>query len=67
LVGVVEVVVAENGTVTSASMLKSILPRYDPQLVQAASSWKFQPATKDGVAVKYRLAMSIQLVRGAGR
>jgi TonB family protein len=67
LVGVVEVVVAENGTVTSASMLKSILPRYDPLLLQAANSWKFQPATKDGVAVKYRLAMSIQLVRGAGR
>jgi tetratricopeptide (TPR) repeat protein len=67
LVGVVEVVVAENGAVLSASMLKSILPRYDPLLLQATSSWKFQPATKDGVAVKYRLAMSIQLVRGAGR
>jgi TonB family protein len=67
LVGVVEVVVAENGTVTSASMLKSILPRYDPLLLQAASSWKFQPATKDGAPVKYRLAMSIQLLRGAGR
>jgi TonB family protein len=67
LVGVVEVVVAENGAVLSASMLKSVLPRYDPLLLQAASAWKFQPATKDGVAVKYRLAMSIQLVRGAGR
>jgi hypothetical protein len=67
LVGVVEVVVAENGAVLSASMLKSILPRYDPLLLQATSSWKFQPATKEGVAVKYRLAMSIQLVRGAGR
>jgi TonB family protein len=67
LVGVVEVVVAENGNVLSASMLKSVLPRYDPLLLQAATSWKFQPATKDGVSVKYRLAMSIQLLRGAGR
>ena len=67
LVGVVEVVVAENGTVLSASMLKSVLPRYDPLLLQAATSWKFQPATKDGVSVRYRLAMSIQLLRGAGR
>jgi len=67
LVGVVEVVVAENGAVLSASILKSVLPRYDPVLLQATSAWKFQPATKDGVPVKYRLAMSIQLVRGAGR
>jgi TonB family protein len=67
LVGVVEVVVAENGAVLSASMLKSVLPRYDPLLLQAATAWKFQPATKDGVSVKYRLAMSIQLLRGAGR
>jgi len=67
LVGIVEVVVSETGTVISSSMLKSVLPRYDPLLLQAAASWKFQPATKDGVPVKYRLAMSIQLVRGAGR
>jgi TonB family protein len=67
LVGVVEVVVSESGAVTSASMLKSVLPRYDPLLLQATSAWKFQPATKDGVPVKYRLAMSIQLLRGAGR
>jgi len=67
LVGVVEVVISENGSVLSASMLKSVLARYDPLLLQAATSWKFQPATKDGVPVKYRLAMSIQLVRGSGR
>lgn len=68
LVGIVEVVVSESGTVISSSMLKSVLPRYDPLLLQAAkTSWKFQPATKNGVPVKYRLDMSIQLVRGAGR
>lgn len=63
LTGIVDIVVSENGSVSSASMRKSVLPSYDASLLRATASWKFKPATKNGVAVKYRLAVSVQLGR----
>jgi len=61
--GVVEVVVAEDGSVSSATMRKSVLQSYDASLLKAVAAWKFKPATKNGVAVKYRLEISVQLGR----
>jgi TonB family protein len=61
--GVLEVIVNEQGKVDSARMLRPAHPRYDPELLKMALTWTFRPATKDGVAVKYRYAMAISLAR----
>jgi protein TonB len=59
--GVLEIIVAEDGKVISASLLKSVHPRYDSQLLAATRSWKFRPATKNGVPVKFRYTMTVRL------
>jgi TonB family protein len=59
--GVLELVVDEAGAVTSAMLGRSVHPAYDGQLVDMARTWKFRPATKDGVPVKYRMTIEIRL------
>ena len=59
--GVLEVVVDEKGDVISAVLGKSVHPDYDPPLLEMARSWKFRPATKDGVPVRYRSTIEIRL------
>ena len=59
--GLLELVIDETGTVTSAALTKSVHPTYDPQLVDAARMWKFRSAMKDGAPVKYRLSIEIRL------
>jgi len=61
--GILQVIVNEKGAVEKATMRKSSLPSYDAALLKSAANWKFKPATKNGVAVKYRLDVSIQLGR----
>ncbi len=61
--GIIELVVNEQGKVETARINRPVQPRYDSELMKAAMSWTFRPATKDGVAVKYRYAMSISLGR----
>jgi TonB family protein len=56
-----ELVVDETGTVTSAVLKKSLHPTYDGILLSAARRWKFRPATKDGVPVRYRKLLEIVL------
>ena len=59
--GQVDVIVGENGTVISAVLVKSVNPRYDGPLLEAAKAWTFQPAFKDGKPVKYRYSVAIRL------
>ena len=59
--GMIELVVSEDGKVLTASITKSVLASYDDRLLAAAKNWKFKPATRNGVPVKYRLAINIQL------
>jgi TonB family protein len=59
--GVLELVVDEAGDVTTAKLGKSIHPLYDRELLERTRSWKFRPATKDGVPVKYRMIIQIEL------
>jgi TonB family protein len=61
--GEIEVVIDEQGKVISASLIRTVNPRYDPELLQAAKSWTFQPATKDGVPVRYRYTVAVNLSR----
>ena len=61
--GVVELIVNEQGRVVSATLLRSVHPRYDGPLLEAARTWTFRPATLNGVPVRYRYAVAMQLGR----
>jgi hypothetical protein len=65
LEGTIEVLVSEAGTVLSAAITRSIHPRYDPLLAQAARDWTFRPAMRNGVPVKYRYPVDIRLSTAA--
>jgi len=59
--GTLELLIDETGSVRAAAITKSVNPAYDPKLIRAAADWKFRPATRAGVPVKYRFAMDIHL------
>jgi hypothetical protein len=61
--GVLELVISEDGSVESALMRESVNPRYDVQLVGAAKSWQYKPATLNGTPVKYRKVMQVDVKR----
>ena len=63
LQGLLQIIVAEDGSVVAENMLKVINPAYDQLLMQAARTWRFQPATLDGRPVKYRMTLSIVVPR----
>jgi TonB family protein len=50
---VVEVVIDEKGDVVDATIIKSVNTSFDNIVVGAARRWKYRPALKDGVAVRY--------------
>ena len=62
--GVLELLVDERGNVVAAALGKSVHPAYDPELLEMAKSWKFKPATKDGVPVRYRTTVEVRLGPG---
>jgi hypothetical protein len=59
--GALEFVVGEDGRALSVRLLDSVHQAYDEALLKSAMSWTFKPATKDGVPVRYRYAVSIRL------
>jgi TonB family protein len=59
--GVLEVIVDEKGDVISAALGKSVHPEYDAALLRMARTWKFRPATREGVPVRYRSTLEIRL------
>ena len=59
--GALEFIVAEDGKVVSVRLLDSVHKDYDAPLLESAKRWSFKPATKDGVPVRYRYAISIRL------
>jgi protein TonB len=60
--GTLAIVVDENGAVETASMLGALNAVYDPVILEAARQWRYKPATLDGVPVKYRRIVQINLV-----
>ena len=52
-VGVVELLIDEQGTVQSAMMRTPIDARYDERMLAAAKEWIYRPATVQGVPVKF--------------
>jgi len=64
--GMLEVIVDEKGGVESVGVLQGTGTSYDTQLVEAARKWRYQPATRGGVPVKYRRSVGFVL-RGQGQ
>jgi hypothetical protein len=59
--GLLQVIVAEDGSVADTTMVKAINPAYDRLLMDAAKNWRFHPATLGDQAVRYRLTYSIEM------
>jgi hypothetical protein len=60
--GQVEIVIGAGGRVESARLLTSVHPLYDGRLLAAASYWRYRPAQKDGMPVRFRKVIQVQLV-----
>lgn len=57
--GLMELIIDEQGRVSSAVVRMSVHPIYDTQLVAAARDWKYLPATFAGQPVKFRKMVQI--------
>jgi len=49
--GAIEVSIDETGAVTSARIVQAVHPAYDPLLREAASTWRYVPARRNGKPV----------------
>ncbi len=61
--GLLELVIDEQGRVSSMSIRLSVHPVYDPLLMSAARDWRYRPATVNGVPVKFRKVIQITVER----
>lgn len=59
--GTLELIIDENGRVASVVLRESVHGMYDARLLEAARRWKFRPAMKEGLPVKYRELMIVRL------
>jgi protein TonB len=59
----VEAIVTSDGTVASATVVRSLDPGLDRNALEAAREWRFRPATLDGqpVSVSIVLELAYQL------
>ena len=61
--GVVEVIINETGLVETATMTVPVNVVYNGLVLAAAKNWRYIPATLDGVAVKFRNTIQLDLKR----
>ena len=59
--GALALVIDAIGNVESVALLTSLQPEYNAVLLKTARDWKFKPATKDGVPVRYRKVVGVRL------
>jgi TonB family protein len=59
--GIVDVVVSEDGSVEDAVIRRSINVAYDQLLLEAARRWKYRPALKSGVPVRYTKTILVRV------
>jgi len=60
--GVLEVVIDDDGSVESATMRVPVNAQYDRMATAAARTWQYEPATVDGVPVKFLKRIQVTLV-----
>jgi len=63
--GTLEIVIDEQGVVTSAALTSPVNVTYDQLLLSATKRWRYRPAQRAGQPVKYRKAIAIVLTPGA--
>jgi TonB family protein len=59
--GLIEVTIDENGSVTSATLQQSVHPLYDNKLLAMARTWKYKPATRNGLPTSSLKVVEIRL------
>lgn len=59
--GLLEVLISETGEIESAVMTQSVTSAYDRLALIAARMWRFKPAMVNGVPVKYRKTVQINV------
>jgi hypothetical protein len=57
--GTLDVIIDQQGNVERAVMRESVHPIFDALVMDAARSWKYRPALKDDVAVRYLKTIAI--------
>lgn len=55
----VRILVDETGRVTSASLITSSTPTYDRLVVDSVKTWRYRPATRNGVAIPYARTVEV--------
>lgn len=60
--GQLDIIVDETGGVESATLVKSIFPAYNALAIEGSKDWKYRPATRSGVPVKFKKPVLIRLV-----
>jgi len=61
--GTVEIIINEAGLVETATMTLPVNAVYDGLVLAATKSWRYKPATADGVTVKFRNTIQLDLKR----
>jgi hypothetical protein len=59
--GILDLLIDEQGRVTSIAMRARVHPMYDSIVMNAAREWKYKPATVNGTPVKYRKLLQISI------
>jgi TonB family protein len=49
----IDVLINEQGTVDEVTVKQPVIPAYDKLVVAAARTWRYKPALKDGVPIKF--------------
>ena len=60
--GILEVIIDETGAVESARMRVPLHGTYDKLVLDATRSWQYQPATVNGVPVRFRKLVQVSLI-----
>jgi protein TonB len=59
--GSIRVSISAGGKVAAAQIVTAVHPLYDRLLLEAARSWEFQPARRDGVAIPSEQVVQVRL------
>jgi hypothetical protein len=59
--GIIEIVIDETGAVAAATMTTAVNAVYDRLALTEAKRWRYKPATLDGVPVKFRKVIQLDL------
>ena len=54
-----DVLIDEKGRVEQVRFLEGIHPTYDALVISAARQWRYEPATSDGVPMKFRKTLKV--------